>query len=485
MEKGLGLFKRRRLFWAAFLVLAAGWALTRAGKSILPSHTAESGPPPNIVLLLTDDQRWDQLQHMPIVRSELGSKGVSFANAFVSNPLCCPARATILTGLSSGHNGVWSNNRVDAGGFKAFRDLGAEDRTIATVLHDSGYYTGLVGKYMNGYAAEEAAWVPPGWNFWRAMTRPSYYGPSFSVQGKSVTFRRRRYQTDVLGQQALRFIESAPSTQPLFLFWAPHAPHRPADPAPGDEGTLAQSLPLWRPASYNEADVSGKPWFIQAVPPWDESKSAYWDAVQVAMHESLLSVDRWIGRILSALEAAGRLHNTLLVFTSDNGFLLGEHRWQGKLVPYEESIRVPWIVRWDSANFPSVGGTDAHLIVDTDVAPTFAKVAGVSMEPTDGLDFVALLQGEVASWRSDFLIEHGGEVGDNGAEGLAYCGVRTETSKYVQYWNGFEELYQLSSDPNELENLASDPNHQGLLGRLRERARSLCDPPPPGFTWQH
>lgn len=203
------------------------------------------------------------------------------------------------------------------------------------------------------------------------------------------------------------------------------------------------------------------------------------------MHESLISVDRWIGEILVALETTARLSDTLIVFASDNGFLLGEHRWDGKLVPYEESIRVPWIVRWDSAKLPQAGGTDPHLMLDTDFAPTFANVVGTSLEPTDGLDFVALLRQEAVQWRTDFLIEHGGEVKDNGAVGLAYCGVRTESSKYVQYWNGFEELYDLSSDPHELENLANDPQHQNGLTRLRVRAQELCDPPPPGFTWQH
>jgi len=442
---------------------------------------------PNIVFILTDDQRWDELQFMPNVRSYLQARGITFSNGFVSNPLCCPARATILTGLYSSNNNVWTNKAKEHGGYETFHQLGEENHTVATVLHDAGYYTGLVGKYLNGYNRNDATWVPPGWDSWNALTNLSYFGPTESVQGHYTTYSPSQYQTDILGQQAVDFINGAPDDQPLFLYWAVHAPHLPSTPAPRDVGTLARYLHPWRPPSYNEADVSDKPWYIQREPLWSSQKEAHWDAVRESMYESLIDVDRWVGSILNALQSQGRLSNTLIVFTSDNGFLLGEHRRTGKVVPYEESLRVPWIVRWDAADFPEVGRTDSHQMLNTDFAGTFADVAGTTMGPTDGLDFANLAASpSTYPWRSDFLIEHGGSTDPDGnADGLTYCGVRNPNYMYAQYYNGFEEMYDLSSDPYELQNVAQNPSYASTLAAMRSRAHELCDPPPPGYTWHH
>jgi N-acetylglucosamine-6-sulfatase len=457
-------------------LVAASFPLARAASPALPSR-------PNIVFILTDDQRWDEMQYMPIVQSQLRANGVTFSNGFVSNPLCCPARATILTGRYSGHNGVWSNRQKDFGGWPTFRDLGDENHTIATVLHSAGYHTGLIGKYMNEY--DDPSWVPVGWDTWDALTKLDYYGPTESVQGSEVTFPDYQYQTDVIGQQAVNFIHDAPDGQPLFLYWAPHAPHLPSTPLASDKGSLASSLHPWRPPSYNEASVSDKPWYIQREPLWPTSKQQHWDQVREDMYESLIDVDRWIGNILNALQSEGRLSNTLLVFTSDNGFMLGEHRRTGKVVPYEESIRVPWVVRWDAAGFPERGGSDSHLMLNTDFATTFAHVAGTSMGDTDGLDFAALAASPSSSWRTNFLIEHGGTTNGHGATGLTYCGVRTQNYTYAQYWNGFEELYDLNRDPGELTNVASQYQYHNVLDAERNYTHDLCDPVPPDFTWSH
>ncbi len=440
-------------------VVAASSPLTRAAAPVLPSR-------PNIVFILTDDQRWDELQYMPNVQELLQKRGVTFTNGFVSNPLCCPARATILTGRYSGHNGVWSNLTDNYGGWETFHNDGAESHTIATVLHGAGYYTGLVGKYMNGYRGH-GDWVPPGWDTWNAFTVTKYYGPTESIQGTEVTYPADQYQTDIIGQQAVDFIHGAPSGQPLFLYWAPHAPHTPSTPLASDKGSLASSIYPWRPPSYNESDVSDKPWYVQQIDQWSPDKQAYWDQVREDMYESLIDVDRWVGNIIDALQQEGRLRNTLLVFTSDNGFLLGEHRRAGKITPYEESIRVPWIVRWDAVNFPERGRTDSHLMLNTDFATTFAHVAGTSMGTTDGLNFANLAANPSRSWRRYFLIEHGGETVNSGAAaGLTYCGVRSKYYSYAQYWNGYEELYDLSRDPYQLTNVASFGYNQNVLDSI-------------------
>jgi arylsulfatase A-like enzyme len=233
--------------------------------------------------------------------------------------------------------------------------------------------------------------------------------------------------------------------------------------------------------------VRDKPWYIQQIAPWDSQKQAKWDKVREDMLESLIDVDRWVGNIVNALQETGRLDNTMIVFTSDNGYLLGEHRWSGKVVPYDESIRVPWIVRWDAADLPEAGGTDDHLMLNTDFAPTFADVAGTSMGSTDGSDFAQLAAQpwDDGDWRTYFLIEHGGQTSGNDATGITYCGVRTENYMYAQYWNGFEELYDINGDSNQLQNVAPFGQFESVLNIERDRTHQLCNPEPPGYHFSH
>jgi N-acetylglucosamine-6-sulfatase len=475
----------RRVVIAVALVATA----VVAGSSQLAGAAASPNLPsrPNIVFIMTDDQRWDELQFMPNLQNDLIDRGIQFRNGFVSNPLCCPARVTTLTGLYSGHNGVWSNMPKQHGGWITFHNLGEENHTIATVLHSAGYHTGLVGKYMNGYSEKRASWVPPGWDTWNAFTSLEYYGPSESVNGDLESFPNGHYQTDIIGQQAVDFINNSPQGQPLFLYWAPHAPHLPSTPLKQDEGSLRSSISPWRPPSYNESDVRDKPWYLQQIAPWDSQKQSKWDNVRENMLESLIDVDRWIGQIVDALQQTGRLDNTLLVFTSDNGYLLGEHRWSGKVVPYDESIRVPWIVRWDAADFPEAGDTDDHLMANTDFATTFAEVAGTSMGQTDGSNFADLADEpwNDGDWRTYFLIEHGGQTQGDSATGITYCGVRTENFMYAQYWNGFEELYDINGDSNELQNVSQFGQYNSVLNIERDRTHQLCNAMPPGYHFSH
>jgi len=445
---------------------------------VTPAGTVDSSEdfsvdPPNILFVLTDDQRWDELDCMPIVQSELIGKGVKFSNGFVSHPLCAPSRATFLTGTYSGMNGVWSNTSQNHGGFQYFNDT----TTIATVLHGRGYYTALIGKYINEYGNEQVAYVPPGWDRWFALlTGYQFFGPSRSDQGTLGRSGTITYQTTLLGQKAVELIASVPPSQPLFLYWAPHAPHLPANPLPKDVGTLGGVLTPWRPPSYNEADVSDKPLYVQT-PLWSAQKIATVDAARESMYESLIEVDRWLGQILQALENAGRLENTLVVFSSDNGYLLGEHRLTEKVVPYEESIRAPYIVRWDGAGW-NVPAADARLMVNIDFAPTLAAAAGTTMAGVQGSDLLPLLNDPVGTgWRSDFMIE--------AAADPVYCGIRSDAFTYVQYLTGEEELYDLQGDPYQLQNVASQDSYRDVLTQMRLRDHELCDPPPPNWTWQH
>jgi N-acetylglucosamine-6-sulfatase len=430
---------------------------------------------PNILFILTDDQRFDELDHMPIVDANIIGKGVEFPNGMVSDPLCCPSRATILTGTYSHTNGIYTNqNRT--GAFKHFVDT----TTIATVLSADGYHTGLIGKYFNGYTKTYASYIPPGWDRWFALTKFKYFGYSVSDQGTFVQYPLGHlYQTDILGQQAVDFVNAAPAGQPLFLYWAPYAPHGPARPKKKYAGTLSGIPPL-RPPSYNESDVTDKPAYVQAVPPWTKTQMDAIDAFREKQYESLLSVDDWVDSILQALRQTGRLSNTLIVLMGDNGHLLGEHRLEGKEAPYEESIKVPFVVRWDAAGW-NVPRTDNHIVANVDLAETWAQAAGTTMPGNEGLDMLPLLADPSSTWRSSLLLEHGSDQRDV----PAYCGVRTAGFMYAQYATGEEELYDLSADPYELQNVADDPGYAATLGQLRTQDHAMCNPVPPGFTWSH
>jgi N-acetylglucosamine-6-sulfatase len=425
------------------------------------------------VLILTDDQRWDTVDVMPTVERELVGRGVTFSDAVVVNPLCCPSRSSILTGQYSHTTGVYTNT-TNHGGFTAFRDVS----TVATWLHDGGYRTALIGKYLNGYGPKSASYIPPGWDRWFVPTGLAYFDYRISDDGTLRSFGSspKDYSTDVLMGQAVDFIEGTPAKQPLFLYLAPHAPHLPATPSPGDRQAFSDT-PLPRPPSYDEADVSDKPARIRRIPRFDAEHERQIERFQRNMLRSLLPVDRGVGRIVGALADTHRLANTLLVFMSDNGWLAGEHRLNGKNAPYEESIRVPMVIRYDPMT--AKARTDPHLVANIDLAPTFAALAGVGAPGVEGRSLAPLLGGASGSWRQDVLIEH---LQDQPADIPSYCAVRTPTRIYVAYETGEAELYDLAADPYELQNRADDPAFAGAVKDLRGRLRQLCDPPPPGFS---
>ncbi|MFL5766895.1 MAG: sulfatase-like hydrolase/transferase [Actinomycetota bacterium] len=331
---------------------------TKHGTATSTGSFSASATPPNIVLILTDDQRYDELSGMPVVNSELVDKGLSFTNGFVEDPLCCPSRATILTGRESNSTDVY-DNKPPHGGYMTFHGEGEESSTIATWLHGAGYYTGLVGKYFNGYTPKRAISVPPGWDVWDGVANGSgpdgpgggmYYQYYVSENGTLHYYGTdpSDYSTNVLSGYATSFISGAPANQPLFLYFAPRAPHLRARAAPGDKNTFQDLAPL-RPPSANEADVSDKPKYIRSIPPLSPTEMSARDEARRSQFRSLLAVDRAVGGILDALRTSGRLGTTFILFASDNGLNIAEHRWTEKRVPYDESIRVPMIVRYDPA----------------------------------------------------------------------------------------------------------------------------------------
>ena len=444
----------RTIACALLAVLALGVAAAPA---------AAQTSPPNIVLVMTDDQRWDTLSAMPTVRKELAEKGVNFTNGFVVNSLCCPSRASILTGQYSHSSGVYTNtgNR----GLWAFR----EHETVAPALQSVGYTTAYVGKYLNGYGGTR---IPPGWSRWVAFSGVGYYDYSLNTDGVVTDPAPGDYSTDVLAGHAVSVIEQTPG--PFFLVFAPYAPHWPANPPPRHEHAFARLEP-WRPPSYNEEDVSDKPAWVRALPPMGPDQQRDLDEFRRDQLRSLLSVDEGVARILGALEQTGRLANTLIVFTSDNGYAWGEHRRSTKMDPYEESIRVPFLVRYDALGL--LPRAERALALNIDLAPTFAQVAGAYLPLADGQSLVPLLTTPGLPWRTDFLVEH--LRASATARMPTYCARRTTNSLYVSYETGEEEFYDLVADPYQLRNVAADPAARTALAANRARLKQLCDPPPP------
>lgn len=422
---------------------------------------------PNVVLIVTDDQRWDTLWAMPNVRSLLGDAGVTFTNAFVSNPACCPSRASILTGTYSHTNGVWTNQSW-YGGFTAFD----ESSTLATWLQAAGYRTSLIGKYLNGYHGPGSdGYVPVGWDRWWSFVGGRYFGYSVNDDGQTRTYgwSEQDYVMDAMTDEAEAFI--AGSEQPFFLYLTPKAPHMPATPAPRHADAFSDLAP-WRPASWNEANVRDKPGWVRKLPAIDDARAEILDRKRLDMLRSLLALDEGIGRLVGTLEQQGELDRTLFIFTSDNGYAWGEHRWDRKAAPYEEIIRVPLVIRYD----PLTSGTnDARFAVNVDIAPTIAEITGIDAPAMEGMSLVPLLRGERPGWRRDFLLEHLGK------KIPGYCGVRSKRYTYVYHATGEQELYDLVNDPSQLTNLAGDAGYAKLVARRLARLRELCTIPPPGL----
>jgi len=438
-----------------------------------------AGSRPNIVLVVADDQRWDSIGGMPTVTSELGQQGVTFANAFTVNPQCCPSRASLMTGRYSHSTGVYANSGPH-GGFRAFDD----STTLATALDAAGYTAGLFGKYLNGFGGRRAArYVPPGWDAWSVFHggTDGYYNYRLA-QGRRVTSygaSAEDYSTTVLARQAAAFVRDA--REPFFLELAPYAPHSPALMPPG-RGRTFEDSPWSTPVSFDERDVTDKPAHIRRLRALTARDIR--DAERFRRRQLLasLGVDDAVRQVLDELDARGLVESTVFVYTSDNGVAWGEHLLAAgrKAVPYEEQIRVPLLVRYDPVT-QYVPRIDRHLVLNVDVAPTLAQLAGVALPGAEGHSLLRLLRGrEPSTWRKDFLVEH--LAGGTSWHVPTYCAVRTGRFKYVLYRTLEEELYDLARDPHELANLAGSVAARPLQARMRWRLRTLCDPAPPGFA---
>jgi N-acetylglucosamine-6-sulfatase len=447
---------------------------------------------PNIVFILTDDMHKDDLKVMPKTKELLQSKGMTFENAFVSNSLCCPSRATIMRGQYSHNNGVWSNDPTTdpstSGGWETYKSVGDEEDNVATRLDVAGYRTALIGKYLNGY--RNTTDVPPGWDRWFATVEPGnydYFDYDINDNGTKRHYGTSDsdYKTDVLSRKTDAFITNSAPGGPFFAYVAPVAPHEPSTPAPRDahsyDGIRGPRLP-----SFNEKDVSDKPSWMRRLPRLTATQIADIDDRHERRVETLQAVDDLVGKMVGTLKNAGVMSNTYIFFTSDNGWHHGEHRVpQGKWRSYEEDIHMPLLVRGPGVG---AGSTTSKLTLNTDYLPTFTNLAGAQTPPyVDGRSLKPVLSGSATRWRNAILLE----APPNLSGRPAYRGIRTVStstttkSKYVEHANGERELYRLDSDPFELINLYRATNSpSGLASHLKALKTCKANAAPPRVTCQ-
>lgn len=460
-----------------------------AALFLLPG-AAPGGPAgkPSVIFILSDDEDVKIHGFMPKTKALLEEQGMTFVNAFVTYALCCPSRASGLRGQYP-HNTRIEANTPPLGGFEKFAALGHEQFTVATWLRAAGYRTVFAGKYLNGYGnrGTDPTYIPPGWTEWYAGIGGRPYR-DFSYQnnenGTIVDYgtQPNDYLTDVIARKATEAIRrAARAGEPFFLYLAPYTPHAPATPAPR-HANLFRDAQLPRPPSFNEEDISDKP-AARA------GSRALLTPAQIGQMEtlyrkrlqSLQAIDDLVEALVRTLREVGRLESTYIIYTSDNGFHMGEHRLMpGKATAYDEDIRVPFVVRGPGV---PAGGRREELVLNIDIAPTFAEIAGVRVPPmVDGRSFLPLLRGTGGPWRQSFIVElrtergrQAGEPGDGPAPApqSGYNAIRTADWTYIQWATGDRELYDLKSDPYQLRNRVPTAD-RGLLRALAARLSDLA-----------
>jgi N-acetylglucosamine-6-sulfatase len=432
---------------------------------------------PNILFVMTDDQPKDTMIAMPEVSARVRDMGMSLQNAYVSESLCCPSRASILRGQYPHNTGVERDGPPN-GGVQTFRGNGKESSTIATLLEQSGYATGLVGKYMNGY---DASYTPPGWSYWYAKADASTPGDPARENDTVIDYAGKPGNWgDRLDEKAMGFLDHSTdqaSDGPFALFFWSAQPHLQAGDYADHYAHMYTRAALPSKPSFDEADVSDKPQWVQDLPrisSGDRDQLTQWRRNQL---RSVRQVDDTVGKMLDLLNQRGELDNTYIVFTTDNGTHMGEHRWFGyhgaKNTAYEEAANVPMYVRGPGV----VGGsTSGKLVLNNDLAPTFARIAGLAPPSyVDGRSLLPVWGRNGAAWRTAILNERPIQEANPIP---AYRAAITRRYTYVEYDTSEKELYNRKNDPYELVNAyapAAPPT--GLASRLQGLegcARDAC-----------
>ncbi len=423
---------------------------------------------PNFVFILTDDQRHDTLSctghpflHTPNI-DRLAREGALFENAFVTTSLCSPSRASFLTGQYAHRHGVRDNNTL----------LSADARTFPRLLHEQGYETAYVGKWHMSLQSEPQ----PGFDRWVSFRGQGVYrDPELNIDGD--VRREQGYITDVLTDFTVDWLRER-SGRPFCLYLSHKAVHSDFIPAHRHSGLFAD-IPIEPPPSIDDT-LEGKPGWLSNVKRASRGEGYAWVAdIQRNYLRCLAAVDESTGRVLRQLEAMGQLDNTVVVYAGDNGFFFGEHGLGDKRAMYEESIRVPLLMRYPAVARP--GSRIRGMALNIDICPTFLDLAGAPIpEGVKGRSLRPLLHGQARGWREDFLYEYDWEA--EARKRPAIRGVRTERWKLIEYpgSDNITELYDLQNDPREMRNLAyfspgSEPERK-MRELLKQRTRDI--PPP-------
>jgi N-acetylglucosamine-6-sulfatase len=494
---------------AATMAPAQPAATKTAAESAAKKKPSKKQKRPNVVLVMSDDQAAETQRYMPRTNALLGNGGVTFNNNFATYSLCCPSRATMLTGQYS-HNHDIRGNTPPAGGYSKLAPF--MGNSLPVWLQRAGYYTAHIGKFLNGYGnTSPDTEVPPGWSEWYgalddpdAFTGGTYtmYGYTLNENSSIVHYGSTpdvvdppTYQTDVYANKAVDFVSRrAPKKMPFFLSVAPLASHTESMPvcacggnnpraAPRHEGAFANEVPQSRP-NFNEADVSDKPQAIQSLTVMNAAQQEVVRDRYRAQAESLLAIDEMIQRIADTLKAKGELKNTVIIYTADNGFFHGQHRVrQGKVRVYEESIRVPLLIR--GPGLPK-GKQRNQPVGNIDLAPTIVDFADAKAQrKMDGRSLVPLMEDGLLSPGRPIVLEafFNADDPDEDAETppTNYQAVRTDRYLYSRYGTGEQELYDLQTDPFELQSRHNDPAYgtvraslDRLLAETKKCAGGVC-----------
>lgn len=490
--------------------LAAALALLAVAAGALRAGAAEgASTQKNVVFILTDDMTATELAGMPNVESLIAGQGTSFNRAYVSFPLCCPSRATMISGQYMHNHGVHGNFPPN-GGWPRFRSHESND--LPVWLHQDGYHNVHIGKYMNGYAAMDGSLpVPAGWDEWYGKVSEDALYFNYQLIEKTgegatprITFYGDQpldYQTDVFSHRAVDFVrDSAPANQPFLLNLWFNSPHGPFNPAPRDLFRLA-GTPLPKLPAFNEKDVSDKPkWFRrQARKRLNRAQIKLIANERLRQQEQLLSVDESVGELVQQLRAQDMLDDTYIVFASDNGFFRGEHRIaSGKYLPYDPASKVPLLIR--GPGIPA-GGVSDELVWNGDIAQTILQIAGGSEDPAlDGRSLLPYAENPALRSTRPVLLEGDTGPGGTGAESAqtsaararearvgvlgkkgvknleqepdaiksaantdsapAFRSIRTDRYEYTIYANGQTEFYDMKRDPAQLNSLVRDRRYR-------------------------
>lgn len=442
---------------------------------LLPGVTSTAVVPaplerPNIVLITADDQTLHDMRWLPRTRRVIGGEGVTFARMLAPHPNCCPSRAQMLTGQYAHNNGVRTNS-PPWGGHEGFDPTTA----LPVWLQEAGYATAFVGKYLHGY--DDSDGIEPGWERWLPIigVLSDYHAFLQYADGELVRFGPEDYYTDVVAAQSRELVDGlAAGDRPFFLwssFIAPHGTCRTNDertcsgpPPPADRHADILGdvrLPSLDVPSFNERDVSDKPQGSRVGP----VSAAEQQHLFTQRIRTLAALDEAVAGIVAELEQQGELDDTVVLFTSDNGYLFGEHRLTGKNAPYEEAIRVPLLMR--GPGIP-VGERRRQTATMVDLAPTVARLAGASpLRRVDGTDLWSYVATDAPQADRGVLLQAGSKAPEE-SRAWRYRAVRTDRYTLVRWRKPhFRELYDRRRDPWQLRNVYGDPRYRQVRHRLQ------------------